>query len=188
MKQEYDVQHIAANEVSSSGETVVWCGQPDPFRLAMKTVPVFIFAIPWTAFSLFWIYGASGFQFPPDFSEGGFSFFPLFGVPFVLIGFAMLLSPLYQYTKAFRMIYIVTNKTVRALTVGRTRKVETYSASDIQNIERTEKPDGSGDIIFKQEISYDNRGKTRMSPIGLYGIQNVRTVEQHLINLRHSSS
>ncbi len=188
MNQNYDVQQIAVNEVSSSGESVVWSGQPDPLRLAMKSVPVFIFAIPWTAFSLFWIYGASGFQFPPDFSEGGFSFFPLFGLPFVLVGLAMFFSPIYQYINAFRTTYIITNKTVRVLRSGRTKKVETYPGNDIQNIQRIERTDGSGDIIFKQDISYDNRGKTRMSPIGFYGIHNVRMVEQHLIGLRQSSS
>jgi len=186
--QKYDIQQTAVNETAVDGESVVWCGQPDPIRVALKATPIVLFAIPWTAFSVFWVYAASGFQFPPDFSGGGFAFFPLFGVPFVLIGFGMLLSPIYHYTKAFRTVYIITNTSARILTIGKTKKVETYSGADIESIQRKEKPDGSGDLIFKNEISYTSKGGRRVNAIGFYGIQNVRSVEQHLSKIRTSSS
>jgi hypothetical protein len=186
MNNSFDIQQIAVNEVSPDGESVLWFGQPNPVRLAITSLPIFIFAIPWTAFALFWMYGASGFKFPLDFSEGGFSFFPLFGVPFVLIGFAMLSSPLFAYTKAFRTIYIVTNKSLRIVTMGRAKKVERYTPADIGNVQRKEKADGSGDLVFRENISYDSSNKRRSTPVGFYGIQNVRTVEQHIVQLRQS--
>jgi hypothetical protein len=188
MQNSLDLQQIAVNEVAPDGESVLWFGQPNPVRLALTTLPIFVFAIPWTAFALFWMYGAAGFQFPPDFSGDGFSFFPLFGLPFVLIGAAMLSAPLFTYVKAFRMVYIVTNKSVRIVALGRTKKVETFTANDLGTIERKERPDGSGDVIFKHEISYDSNHKRRSKPIGFYGIPNVRTVEQHLVKLRQSLS
>lgn len=186
MQNSIDLQQIAVNEVAPDGESVVWFGQPNPIRLALTALPVFIFGIPWTAFALFWMYGASGFKFPPDFSGDGFSYFPLFGIPFVLIGIAMLSSPLFTYTKAFRTVYIVTNKSIRILTTGRTKKVETFTANDIGKIERKEKPDGSGNLIFKYDVSYDSDQKRRVKPVGFYGISNVRSVEQHLVQLRQS--
>lgn len=187
MQNSLDLQQIAVNEVAPDGESVVWFGKPNPIRLALTMLPIFIFAIPWTAFAVFWVYTASGSQFPPDFSNESASFFPLFGVPFVLIGFAMLCSPLFVYAKAFRMVYIVTNKTIRIVTMGRRKKVETFTSADIGKIERTEKPDGSGDLIFRYDVSYDTNRKRRTAPVGFYGIPNVRTVEQHLIKLRHTS-
>ena len=186
MQNSLDLQQIAVNEVAPDSENVLWFGQPNPVRLALTTLPIFIFAIPWTAFALFWMYGAAGFKFPPDFSEGGFSYFPLFGVPFVLIGIAMLASPLFAYAKAFRTLYIVTNKSARIVTTGRTKKVETFSANDIGKIERKEKPDGSGDLIFKYDIGYDSGQKRRAKPVGFYGIPNVRSVEQLFVQLRQS--
>lgn len=185
--QQYDVQQIAANEVAPEGESVAWCGRPNPIRMMRKMMPIVLFAIPWTAFSLFWVYAASGFQFFPDFSEGGFAFFPLFGVPFVLIGLGMFLSPVYQYVKAFRTIYIITDKTARIVVSGRTKKVNTYSRADIETIQRTEKKDGSGDLIFKNEISFFSKGGRRVNAIGFFGIQNVRSAEQYLTRIRDSS-
>ncbi len=172
--------------MTPDGESVLWCGQPDPIRLALTTLPIFIFAVPWTAFAAFWIYGASGFQFPPDFSNDGFSYFPLFGVPFLLIGVAMLSAPFWMYSKAFRTIYIVTNKSIRIVTMGRTKKVESYSAKDIGTIERKEKPNGTGDIIFRTELTYDSRNRQKSTPIGFYGVPEVRIVEQHINTLKRS--
>lgn len=186
MSQNFDIQQIAASEAAANGESVLWCGQPDPVRLAMTTLPVFIFAIPWTAFSAFWIYGASDFQFPPDFSEGEFSYFPLFGVPFLLIGLAMLSAPFWTYSKAFRTVYIITNKSIRIVTMGRTKRVESYTAKDIGTIERKEKPTGAGDIIFRTEVTYDSRNRQRSTPIGFYGISDVQIAEQYINDLKRS--
>jgi len=94
-------------------EQIEWIDMPIPRFFTPVATGAFIFAIPWTAFAIFWICGASGFELP-DFSEGGFSFFPLFGVSFVLIGLAMLSSPLWAYRKAFKTVYVITNK--RAIT------------------------------------------------------------------------
>lgn len=42
------------------GERVVWTGLPLPGRFARRAWGMVIFGIPWTAFALFWIAGASG--------------------------------------------------------------------------------------------------------------------------------
>ncbi len=184
MNTQIDLQQIASQEVSASGESVVWVGQPNPIRFAMQKIPMFLFSIPWTAFALFWVYAASGFQFPPDFSKGGFAFFPLFGVPFVLIGLGLMFSPLYAYINAFKTMYIVTNKSIRIVKNGSTKKVEVFTARDIEKIERKEKSDGSGTIIFAYKESTSSKGNTTRTPLGLYGISDVRAVEQYIIAIR----
>lgn len=99
----------------------------------------------------------------------------------------MLLSPVYAYIKAFQTIYIITNRSVRIVQLGRTKKVQLYEASEIGAIQHSEKPDGSGNLIFKQNVSYDSRGQSTVTPIGFYGIPDVRTVEQYISAL-HSSA
>ena len=87
-----EVQRIAQSVVRT-GESLLWSGQPDPRRIALQTLPIFILAIPWTAFALFWIATASGFKLPSFDPSNYFSLFPFFGVPFVLIGFTTLALP-----------------------------------------------------------------------------------------------
>ncbi len=184
--QRLDLQQIASDEVTPDGEHVVWCGRPDPLRLAATTIPSVIFGVPWTAFSVFWIYAASGFTFPPDISEGGFSLFPLFGVPFVLIGLGMLLSPLYKFYQAGKTLYIITDKSARIVIDGNSKSVRTFSGSDLKSLRRTEKSDGSGDLLFSKDISVFSKGR-RTSSVGFFGIPNVRFAEQSLLKLRESS-
>lgn len=187
MNAPFDIQQIAASEIAPEGERLVWCGQPDPYRLASTMLPIFLFALPWTAFALFWMYAAAGFRMPADFAEGTFPYFSLFGIPFVLIGAGMLFAPLYMYVKAFQTVYVVTDKTLRIITAGRMKKVETYTANDIRKIVRMERPDGRGDVVFKQDVTYDSRRKRKVSQAGFFGIADVREVERHIIHLRQSA-
>ncbi|MEL6109627.1 MAG: hypothetical protein AAFU85_26765, partial [Planctomycetota bacterium] len=60
-------------------ERVLWSGMPKPKYFTKRAVGMVLFAIPWTAFALFWIAGAAGFKVP-QFNNGA-DLFPLFGVP-----------------------------------------------------------------------------------------------------------
>ena len=62
------------------GENILWQSSSDPRRSFRMGMVIMLFAVPWTAFAVFWMVKAS---------QGG-AFFALFGVPFVLIGCAML--------------------------------------------------------------------------------------------------
>lgn len=45
---------IVLNELAS-GEKLLWCNRPDAGRAARSTMGIFLFAIPWTAFAIFWV-------------------------------------------------------------------------------------------------------------------------------------
>src|SRR5512139_1652604 len=90
------------------GESIAWAGQPNPDRYMKSGFKLWLFFIPWTAFSLFWIAGASGFRMPQF--NSGWSLFPLFGLPFLLIGLGGLSSPLWLRLKARSTIYAITNR------------------------------------------------------------------------------
>lgn len=133
-------------------ERLLWAGQPNPIRQALKALPVFFFAVPWTAFSIFWIAGAAGFKVP-DFSRPGFfSFFPLFGLPFLFIGLGMLLSPVWVLIRAKRIYYTVTEKRCLIIKKGMSTTIRSINGQDISDIDMTVRNDGSGDIIFRSKM------------------------------------
>ena len=170
------------NRELESGERVVWMEQPIPRYFTAKSTGAFIFAIPWTAFAVFWICGASGFKVP-DFSKGGFSFFPLFGIPFVLIGIGMLSSPIWSYRKAFKTVYVITDRRAITFDAGWTTTIRSYLPAQLQDIHRKEKRDGTGDIVLDQRIWSGSEGGRQAQDLGFLNIREPRRVEQMLRKL-----
>jgi hypothetical protein len=159
-----------------SGEAIRWISQANPRATALAGIGIFLFAIPWTAFSIFWICGAAGFKVP-DFKDGIVDFFPLFGIPFVLIGLGMMLSPVSMWRKAKRTYYIVTDRRAVIFEDKPVAKIQSFGPEKLQSLERTQRPDGSGSLIFEDRVSRNER-RIRM---GFIGIKNVKEVES-LIN------
>src|SRR5258708_8388856 len=69
-----------------SGEHVEWLQMPVPRYFTPAATVGFLFGIPWTAFAIFWTGGAAWGTSKAG-GPGVFSAFPLFGLPFILIGF-----------------------------------------------------------------------------------------------------
>lgn len=175
----YDLRQTVEGELNGN-ETVVWAGQPKPGRMAMTALPKMLFAIPFTAFSIFWICGASGFEMP-DFSEGGFAFFPLFGLPFLIVGLGMLGSPLWKMKSAKNTVYVLTDKRAIIFEGGRKINIHSFSGYQLRGLSRKQRADGSGDIIFAKEVSHHNRdGRTQFKEVGFIGIDNVKQVEDRI--------
>ena len=158
------------------GEHILWLAQPRAGRFAMRTLPVVLFGIPWTAFAIFWMAGASGFKIP-DFKEG-FDFFPLFGVPFVLIGLGMLSAPLWAIRKAKGTAYVITERRAIIFEGGLSTKVRSFGPEQLGGIERRERADGSGDIIIERSVTQGQNGQT--TEAGFFGIPNVQETERLL--------
>jgi hypothetical protein len=164
-----------------SGERIVWTAQPIPGRYNRGNWVMVLFAIPWTAFAVFWMVmagrGASHSSTP-----GPFKLFPLFGLPFVLIGLGMLTSPFWSRKTAAKTVYLITDQ--RAMIIqegwrGRTR-VESYAPAQLQSITREQNNDGSGDIIFMSRTWSDNDCNQRSTRIGFLGVPDVKAVEEYI--------
>lgn len=166
------------------GEAVVWAGQPDPGTYMRSGFKIWFFFIPWTAFSLFWMAGASGFQMPTF--DSGWSLFPLFGLPFLLIGIGGLSSPLWLRRKAQSMVYAITTQRVITIEGTKSITVKAYLPEDLGDIERTEHQDGSGDLIFHREAYRDSKGNQQSRQIGFFAISDVRRVGGVLESLSRS--
>lgn len=171
------------NAELKSGERVVWAGQPVPGRFARRSLRFVLFAIPWTAFALFWVAGASGFKMP-DFSHGP-GLFPLFGVPFVLIGCGMLSSPLWMRRKARRTAYVITNRRALIMDAGvwGTVTMRSFEPHRLGDLRRVQHADGSGDLVFDRTWASDGDGGRQSTDHGFLAIENVKAVEEKVMEL-----
>ena len=170
------------------GEYIRWVEQPIPRFLTSSSIVTFLFAIPWTSFALFWIWGALG-QELPNFKEG-IQFqhiFALFGLPFVFIGLGMLSSPLWVWYTAKQTVYLITAQRAIIIQGGRSTTIRSYSPEQLKDVYRKEKADGSGDVIIAIRQWEDRKGNQRSEEIGFLGVRNSQEVEKLLKQLAQNA-
>ncbi len=183
MSEDESSRQIAASELHS-GEQLVWAGRPIPMRLAVKSLPRVFVGLVWSAFIYFFFTQVSSMSRRSSFGRmaGGNVlgiFYILLGL-FALLGVAMILSPLWEYIKASRKVYALSDR--RAILIDRwpTASVCSYALKDMRQVERRG-DDQQGDIIFARETRvYHYRGgrtSTGVIPIGFLAIRNPRDVE-----------
>ena len=103
------------------GERLVWVGQPNPARWMFKTLPILLFAIPWTTCMLFALAAFSGLL--DALGIGGSKPNVIMGVvadrliislfftlPLALIGLGITSAPLWAWRMALRTIYAITDQ------------------------------------------------------------------------------
>jgi hypothetical protein len=174
-----DVQLCAQSELQG-GESLLWSGPANPGRSAMSALPAAFFGIPFTGFAFFWMStayrGTHNLANHHNALASGFSVFPLFGLPFLLIGLAMILAPLGVYLKGRSGVYAVTNRRVMLITGTTTRSVKSITPADITEVDHRERPDGTGDVLIRtNSVMRTNNGTTQIT-VGLYGVPNVKEV------------
>ncbi|NER22200.1 MAG: hypothetical protein F6J96_16170 [Symploca sp. SIO1C2] len=170
------------------GEYIRWVEQPIPRFLTSSSIVSFLFAIPWTSFALFWIWGALG-QELPNFKEG-IQFqhiFALFGLPFVFIGLGMLSSPFWVWYAAKQTIYLITAQRAIIIKGGWSTTIRSYSPEQLKDVYRKEKADGSGDVIIAIRQWEDRKGNQRSEEIGFLGVRNSQEVEKLLKQLAQNA-
>ncbi|HKW88748.1 MAG TPA: PH domain-containing protein [Candidatus Acidoferrales bacterium] len=183
-----DAQFRAQSELES-GESLSWAGTADPRRAAIGAIPAAIFGIPFAGFALFWM--SEAFRATNTMSRtahnsfvSGFKVFPLFGVPFLLIGLAITLAPLWAFLKGKSTVYAVTNRRVMVISGTNSRAVQSFTPADIASVEHRERPDGSGDIVLMTN-TLQRRGNNIAIPmkVALCGIPNVKQVAEQVLAL-----
>ena len=175
----FDLDRKLESELQS-GERIEWKGMPVPRFFKLETLVTFLFAIPWTAFAIFWMCGAAGFQIP-DFSKGftPFMLFPLFGLPFVAIGLGMLSTPVWAYLQDRKTLYAITNKRVIIMTGGKSFEIRSLPAKQIKELTRRERS-GTGDLIIAHETWRDSDNDLRTKETGLFNIVDVKGAQRAL--------
>ena len=122
---------------------------------------MFWFGVPWTTFGLAWTAIAAGFKVP-SFREAS-DYYCLIGVTFVLSGIGFLSMPFGMVWKARRTVYVLS--TERAIILdsgalifdgGSSITIHSIEASELLNLRRTECDDGSGDLIIREHLYFDD--------------------------------
>ncbi|QYY36591.1 PH domain-containing protein [Ruficoccus sp. ZRK36] len=167
-------------------EEVLWQEMPTPRFFTRGSIASFLFGIPWTAFALFWMWGASGMG-QGEF-EGPASYFFLFGLPFVLIGIGMLSSPLWAYWKATRTAYVITGRRAIVFEGGRGITVRSYPPERLQSVYRKQHNDGSGDVIIEVNAWRDSDGDQQSQTLGFLRIRNAKQAETLLKTLAEEAA
>lgn len=184
-----DAQLRVQSELQS-GESLSWSGTADPRRAALAALPVMAIGLPFAGFALFWM--SMAFHTTHAMNSAahnhvtrGFSALPFFGVPFLLVGMATVLAPLWAFLKAKSTIYAVTNHRVMILTGSNGQKVKSLMPADILSVEHRERPDGSGDITLmtNQLVRTGNNMSSQMR-VALCGVPNVKQVANQVMNLQ----
>jgi hypothetical protein len=182
------------------GEKMLWAEKPDHRIKAILSFGIWIFAIPWTAFALFWesmvagplILHWLGYDVGGRMPAGNIAFgmiaMSVFGLPFILIGIGMLLTPFWTIRKAGQTFYVLTNRRLAHLQAGRTIQITSILPSEIISTSRKEAPDGRGTLTVHMGFTRDNDGdKTaRYAEFGV--IHDVRSVEKMVLELKARSA
>jgi hypothetical protein len=165
------------------GERIVWIGQPLPRRFARRSIPAVLFGIPWTAFTLFMFAPA-----PKTWDMLG-SFLAL-GVPFLLIGLAMISSPYWVIRKGRRTAYAVTDRRAIIFDGGwwSSTTILSFEPSRLHDIRRIQHADGSGDLIFERTWKKDSDGDVQSTDHGFLAIADVKEVELLVQQLREAAN
>ncbi len=173
---------MVAQKELQSGERLVWAERPGPAARARTKLMLSLFGIPFLVFAIFWeVQAVAGAE------AGAGSLFPLFGIPFILVGIGLILSPLWSYVEARNwLFYAITDRRMLIIRQFPMRKVESFRPQDITKCERTEKSDGSGNIVFRDDLKSGSRGSSYTVPRGFFGIPDVRRVEEQVMKLRDS--
>jgi len=166
----------------SPPEKVCWVGRPRASRLIVNSIPLvlggfILFAVP--GFMSAFILTLPTPETPVR-RLSPVPFFLVLSVPFLVPGLLMIATPLWAFVEQKRTLYMVTD---RRLIVSRPTwdgkiRTKSFLADDIGPLERVERPDGSGDLLFGLAVEYRRKeGVNGVGRLGFFGIAQVGEVE-----------
>jgi hypothetical protein len=176
LPENHDARRIALS-VLEPDERLLWSGQPDPFRMVLQTWPIFVIALPWTLFALYWTAVTTGFQIPDFSTPDPYIFLSFTGMIAALIGLSLLTLPFLAWRRAGRTVYAVADGQCLIIIEGRQTYVNVYRNEDIGRIRCKERGGGTGDLLFSPSAADAAKDLTRVRQYGFYGIADVRRVE-----------
>ena len=167
-----------AKSVLQPEERLLWSGRPDPRRVALQTLPVFILGLPWIAIALYWTAAALGFRMPDFAGENLLGFWPVFGFLFILMGLVLAALPFLAYRRANRTVYAITDRRCLIITAGDRTYIEAFGEEDIGSVKRIERRNGTGDLVFTASASGAAKDVSRVRKAVFYGIPEIRQAEE----------
>ena len=162
---------IDASRLLDSGERLIWSGKPNPFRYAIKKgTTTFLFGLFFFGFAIFWTYGAA--------NQSGM-FFASFGIPFLVVGLGLVLSPAWHYFRGERAMYALTDHRAVIDISDMFPKRVSVPLKQIKFVELKRSGTGFGDVLFREIVSSGGEG-TSITRDGFFAIADVDSVDQLL--------
>lgn len=150
----YNAQKIIQSELDS-GETLIWAGIPKQ-GIVFRASDVFMipFSLLWGGFAIVW--EVMAITIP---SKAGVVdiLFPLFGIPFVVMGLHMIFGRfILDSKKRLKTFYGLTDQ--RAIIVSGlfSKGVKSLNLRSLSDVSLSEKADKSGNITFGQESAHSS--------------------------------
>ncbi len=146
----YDAQLIIQKELDS-GEKFLWAGMPKQGTI-FKGSDVFMvpFSLLWGGFAIFWEIIA--LQIPSEKAGAVSIIFPLYGIPFVLIGLYLIFGRfIYDSKKRAKTFYGLTDQRAIIISGLFSKGVKSLNLKTMSDVSLSEKSDGHGTITFGQE-------------------------------------
>jgi hypothetical protein len=157
------------------GERMLWSGNPNPLRFSLrKSFPGALFGIPFFVFSLYWI--SSAYGVPGEKSPFPIPFW-MFGIPFVLVGSGMVLSPVWHYMRALLTNYVLTDQRAIIDYFGPFGQKISVPLSRVPFIESRRSFGDFGHLLF-QEAAVNSYNKGMSQREGFVAIPAPAQVEQ----------
>lgn len=182
-----DLDSILRRELMP-GERLLWSGRPDPARLRAPFL-IWFFAVPWTAFALFWEAMAFlpwlGSTHTPLGIQWSFGIiFPLFGLPFIGIGLTMLWMPFKVRRKAATTIFGLTDRRIVRVTAGRKRESASVMLDQMGPIDVSADADGYGSLRIQTGTRTDSDGDKVIDRFEVLAVPDVARLESLLLERR----
>ncbi len=124
-------------------ETVLWYGRPSAEGLRKHYKIPAAGGVFFIVFSILWIVGAS---FQAGRTPASDFWFPLIGIPFLLIGIFLSLLPMQAASRVNRMMYVVTDRRLLIMGMGVFVSRLTIDGRESFSVEVSERGDGRGDV------------------------------------------
>ncbi len=173
------------------GEELVWSGRPAKRGRSIASSPARVFSI------IGLIYGAIGLFFlllglilrlmiGDVFASGGYIGFVVPGGIFFLLGIIFFLVGRFAHFSNRSAFYAITNRRVIILRGGRYLRVLSYDVRAITQVQRFERPNGSGDLAFSGSFlssGMHNNMYTMAQQHTMSAIPDVRLAERKLLGV-----
>ena len=164
------------------GERLLWADRPISVKAHfLRALPMFLFGIPFLAFALFWTGLASSMSNPRSGSGPADMFgsiFPLFGIPFILVGVGLLVWPLFSAFRQNRTVYAVTDQRLIIREDILRPAVRSWPLSQAETMERVGDAQGPGTVYFTEKVQRTSKGGTYTEKIGFIGIDQPKRLEE----------
>lgn len=159
-----------ASQYLDKGERLLWAGNPDPLRYAVNKGATALFGILFLGFAIFWTVMAS--------KSGGYFF--LWGVPFMLVGAAVVLSPAFYYWRAPMVAYVLTDRRAVIDTQGPFGSRVSVPLDQVPFVTLKHATGGIGSVMFIENTRQGRRGRSYTTQDGFVAISDAEKVERQM--------